>query len=85
MEKTFFKSMKAIVTIITYTIFIIDIGTIINQELSNLETIFFTRYTEGRRAFLCLWNKGYGNSNYDESMDSDIENIISNYSFPIKF
>ena len=65
--------MKAIVTIITYTIFIIDVGTIVDQQLSNLEAIFFTCYCEGRRAFLCLWNKGHGNSSYDKSMDNDIE------------
>ena len=55
--------MKAIVTIITYTIFIIDVGTTVNQTLSNFEMIILTGYDEGRRAYLCLWN--HGNSRYD--------------------
>ena len=52
--KTFFKNMKAIIIIITYTIFMIEVGTIVDQQLSNFEAIFFTCYAEGRRAFLCL-------------------------------
>jgi hypothetical protein len=69
-EKTFFESVyETIVTIFTYSVFVIDDGTIVNQQLSNLDIIFFTCYTEGRRIRLILWNKGYGNSSYEKSLD----------------
>ena len=53
------KRMKTIMTIITYTIFMIDVGTIVNQQLSDLDVIFLTCYTQGRRIRLYLWNKGH--------------------------
>ena len=72
-KKIFVKNMKSliilIIAIITYAIFIIDMGTAINQQLSNLEMVVPTSYLEGRRACLILWNKGHGNSSYDMSMN----------------
>ena len=65
--------MKSLIAIITYAVFIIDIGTIVYQYHSYLEMVVFTRYTEGRRIRLFLWNKRHGNSSYDKSMDNDIE------------
>ena len=57
------------IIIITYTIFIIDVGTLVYQQLSNLDVIFFTCYAEGRRVYLCLWNKGHGNTTADKLMN----------------
>ena len=47
--ETFFKGMKVIVTVIIYIIFIIDVGTIVNQQLSNLEAIFFHMLYRGEK------------------------------------
>ena len=59
--------------VVTYAVLIINISTIVDQQLGNLEMVVSTRYLKGSSTILVLWYKGHGKSSYDKSMDIETQ------------